>query len=49
MHRRHKTLEKEAETLQWVIDVEKLKRETEKEERQHFKQVEKIYLMIIIT
>ncbi len=40
---RHKLLEKEAVILcrKWGIDVEKLKRETEKEGRQHLRQMEK--------
>lgn len=40
---RHKQLEKDAEILcrKWGINVEKLKRDTEREERQHLKQVEK--------
>ncbi len=40
---RHKLLEKEAEALcrKWGIDGEKLKRETEREERQHLRQSEK--------
>ena len=40
---RHKFLDKEAESLcrKWGINVEKLKRETEKEEKQHLRQMEK--------
>ena len=40
---RHKQLEKDAEILcrKWGINVEKLKRDTEREERQHLKQAEK--------
>lgn len=40
---RHKLLEKDAEILcrKWGINVEKLKRDTEREERQHLRQAEK--------
>ncbi len=43
MHRKTYILEREAETLcrKWGINVEKLKRDTEREERQHLKQLEK--------
>jgi hypothetical protein len=39
---RHKLLEKEAEALcrKWGLDVEKLKQETEKEERHYLRQSE---------
>lgn len=40
---KHKLLEREAEILcrKWGIDVEKLKRETEREEKKHLRQLEK--------